>query len=156
MKNLISMTDFVLEQYKTKSISSATFYSIVAYANFLKQPLELWMFVSCDDEGNILEIPDLNSMKYDINISEVETDTDYQLYDNDILEYQQAKERCLFDGWEYNSETEQLKKGRLFLFFSPNFCETYLDGNTEYLEFIEEIAKYDLELTATGQKQIGL
>jgi len=140
---LISMTGFVLEQYEKIEYEGnlPTFTtSVHNYAQFLKQPLELWMFVPCklvDGVWVVLEEP-----------------KEYNKWHMDE-EYQQAKERCLFEGFEYNNETEQLKKGRLFLFFSPSCCEVYLDGDTEYLEFIEEIADYDIQLTTTAQKQIG-
>ena len=48
---LISMTDFVLQQDIT-DIKQRD--SIVKYANFLKQPLKLEMFVPCDEDGNVI------------------------------------------------------------------------------------------------------
>ena len=49
---LISMTDFVLEQSKKIMNCELTHleshHQIVDYANFLKQPLKLEMFVPCD------------------------------------------------------------------------------------------------------------
>ena len=51
---LISMTDFVL--YCSKNVGHPrTINSIISYAEFLKQPLKLEMFVACDENGNILE-----------------------------------------------------------------------------------------------------
>ena len=59
---LISMTDFVLQENKggqqVNSISSQLHQElrrIKKYANFLKQPLKLEMFVPCDEDGNVLE-----------------------------------------------------------------------------------------------------
>lgn len=100
MKNLISMTDFILKQDKYKN----KFYelkSIQNYANFLKQPLELWMFVPCDDNGNFIDEP-----------------IDYKIWEKAFhpkpatlrlkryMDYQQAKERCLFKRFGYENETE--------------------------------------------------
>ena len=56
---LIPMTDFVLEQLneqnsRTKPMREV-FNSLEKYANFLKQPLKLEMFVPCDEDGNVLE-----------------------------------------------------------------------------------------------------
>src|SRR3972149_6621077 len=103
---LISMVDYVKNQYKT--IASDNIYLAMKncneYANLLKQPLELWMFVTCDEKGNVLIELDQNNTKYDICISNDEVDCDYRLYDDDCLEYQQAKERCLFDGWKFEHE----------------------------------------------------
>ncbi|ENA1795701.1 hypothetical protein ABF176_002548 [Flavobacterium psychrophilum] len=62
---LIPMTDFVLKKYSEWVFddnidlnSSARYISSTQnYANFLKQPLTLGMFIPCDDDGNVLEEP---------------------------------------------------------------------------------------------------
>ncbi len=62
------------------------------YAKFLKQTPELWMFVPCDKEGNVLEEPDAlpENLDQHSRFSHLE-----------ILEqYQKAKERVLFKGFE--------------------------------------------------------
>jgi hypothetical protein len=80
---LISMTDYVLEQEKYLDITNRQkLEHIINYANFLKQPLELWMFVPCDLEGNVL-------------IEPIEQNPIYW-----SKEYQQAKERVLFEGFD--------------------------------------------------------
>ena len=70
MKKLISMTDFILEQRMTSEEVNAssfqqiqnhinTYYDkVYAYANFLKQPLKLEMFVPCV-EGEPIEYVEL-------------------------------------------------------------------------------------------------
>ena len=137
MKKIISMTDFVLEQnkeVKSQTEQSRAFYHCYNYANFLKQPLELWMFVPCDEDMNVLEEPVQNNTKYDIWISNDEVDCDYRLYDDDCLGYQQAKERCLFvwvEGFDYEG-----------------ICEMFTD--------LENIIDFDFKLTQTAIKQIGL
>ena len=50
---LISMTDFVLE-LETNEHWAQDYTKCVKYANFLKQPLTLGMFVPCDEDGNFL------------------------------------------------------------------------------------------------------
>jgi|688.fasta_scaffold717292_3 hypothetical protein len=78
MENLISMTDFVLEQRKIfKTDNIRRFWACENYAKFLKQPLELWMFVPCDSEDNVLEEP----------------------ISHQLETYEKAKERCLFHGY---------------------------------------------------------
>ena len=52
MKTLIGMTDFVLKQYEQCISSTGRTYN---YAKFLSQKLELWMFVPCDEDGNVFE-----------------------------------------------------------------------------------------------------
>ncbi|MCP4053731.1 MAG: hypothetical protein GY739_11830, partial [Mesoflavibacter sp.] len=43
--------------------------NIINYANFLKQPLKLGMFIPCDEDGNVLERPELylDKVKYVVN-----------------------------------------------------------------------------------------
>ena len=49
------MTDFVLEQYESTKNPTLFEETVHNYANFLKQPLTLGMFVPCDDDGNVLQ-----------------------------------------------------------------------------------------------------
>lgn len=93
--NLLSMTDFVLEQTKINQFrDDCEFaYPVRKYANFLKQPLELWMFVPCDENGNVLEQCD--------DICSCECDK--------IKAFRKAKERCLFvrqDEYDYTGICE--------------------------------------------------
>lgn len=90
---LISMTDFVLQQnyITTLDISQIDFYdkelsvlsNIRNYANFLKQPLKLEMFVPCDEDGNVIELHNAC----------ICTDLCYL-----CKKYKKAKERVLFRG----------------------------------------------------------
>ena len=64
---LTSMTSFVLNQKQSKSFNERIFINeslislekIRNYANFLKQPLNIGMFVPCDEDGNVLEEPNI-------------------------------------------------------------------------------------------------
>ena len=76
MRKLIGMTDFVCENtYKWELILN--------YANFLKQPQEKWMFVPCDEDGNLLK--------------------EIKPYQDNYYKYQQAKERVLFEGLDLDA-----------------------------------------------------
>ena len=90
---LISMTVFVLEQSKRIMNVEITHLEshnqIVNYANFLKQPLKLEMFVPCDDNGNVLEDIIGNGMIHN--------------YSEKVTQYEQAKEKVLFDGFDIYS-----------------------------------------------------
>ena len=65
MKNLIPITDFVLEQseigFEVQSLSHQNknradrFSKLIKYAKFLKQPLKLEMFVPCDEDGHFID-----------------------------------------------------------------------------------------------------
>lgn len=129
MKNLITMTNFVLEQGNPSNTDSQFADKVMYYANFLKQPLELWMFVPCDDNGDVLEEP-----KYKSNEKELE---------EEWMIFLKAKGRCLFEGFEY-------KKAIFYKESKLLFWRGELDG------IIEDFIKYNLQLTASALKQIGL
>jgi len=131
---LIGMTDFVLEQ--KDSYYNQRFFKIEKYANFLKQPLELWMFVPCDEDGNVLE-EDLFK-----NNPKLSTLKSYKR-----IEYQQAKERCLFEGFSFDREDDDL------WYFSTN--DFFLIG-VDKSKTIEYLIEYNLQLTKTAEKLIGL
>ena len=121
------MVDYVLHDdviFKEKR----TFKDLVLnYATFLKQPLELWMFVPCDEDGNVLIEP---------------------IGQNPIYwsrEYQKAKERCLFEDCIYDEEMQVIRKDYgIDLFYIPK----------HELFTIETMTNYDLKLTQTAIKQI--
>ena len=84
---LISMTDFVIENEnmvkQTESEMSKDLFKLAQYAHFLKQPLKLWMFTPCDEDGNIL-------------INDNLTEYDREMYFEEEQKFRQAKKRCLF------------------------------------------------------------
>jgi len=129
---LIGMTDFVLDQ-ELKLRNNFNYdnrdalVKIFNYANFLKQPLELWMFVPCDEDGNVLEEP------FEDN-----------LYD--IQEYQQAKERCLFEGFRFVNNSVVLKE--LLLIPISHFNNNTIEDLVNNYNYIQ--------LTKTAEKLIGL
>lgn len=167
MDRLISMTDFVLEQsekryektndYGSTPISTGTdFDKCLKYAKFLKQPLEIWMFVPCklaDGVWVVLEEP----YYYQNYISDPNDDKVIIIKDYGKCEkYQKAKERCLFEGFEY-------KKGKashlIEFWIEDKFLFTYNNSTYHFLiigNTIENSIKYNLKLTKTAQKQIGL
>lgn len=122
------MTDFVLEQYLT--IASDNIYLSMIncnnYAKFLKQSLELWMFIPCDKKGNVLEVVPY----YADGLEKVN-------------EYKKAKERCLFKNSIWNGSYIELG----YLMIDEEYC---INKTIEYL------TKYDLELTPTAIKQLKL
>jgi hypothetical protein len=149
MEKLISMTDFVLEQVKIlihgKDPANIKKYDYVlrttAYAKFLKQPLELWMFVPCGEDGNVLEEKSIFNT----------TDEDYIFDSESFNKYQQAKERCLFDGFEHIKDD-----------YKSIFSRIRWEGNREILiqyfkeMNIENLIRHNLTLTPAALKQIGL
>ena len=124
---LISMTDFVLEQVQIKQSTSEFKEVIAKYAKLLKQPLELWMIVPCDENGNILEEPNSNKFTMD-NVQS------FDIFREQLYYYQQAKERCLFD--------EFSEKDAKFVLFAN--------------ETIEDLIEFNPQLTKNAIKQFGL
>lgn len=172
------MTDFVLEESINKPVAKnfsgfvdiannkkQSYDNILAYANFLKQPLELWMFVPCGLEGNVLEEPKDDSYLG----GRGETDVLKLLrFEHETDQYQQAKKRCLFEGFEIVKD--KYKSCQREFIYLPNTETqiwrkiTYHTGLIEYFFFdyyeqfrtIENLVKYNLELTPTALKQIGI
>ena len=117
---LISMVDFVLSQNRDDDAQ----YRMINYANFLSQPLTIGMFVPCLD-GVVLEEP----ICYGVG--------DEQYFGSRMDEYQQAKERVLFDLPNLETDMDVLKN--------------LIMGNT-----IELLVDESTTLTETALKQIGL
>lgn len=139
MKKLIGMVDFVLNQGETSTFDTdqgdwyfkeqSKLDKIRSYDNFLKQTLALWMFVPCDEDGNVLELPTKENSFNTID------------HENRMIEYQQAKKRCLFEDFEMDNSFVTHKSHNSF--FYPTSC---LHEKT-----IEYLVKYNLELTPTAQ-----
>lgn len=113
--------------------------------DFGKQPLALWMFVPCelvDGVWVVLKEPNTENEKYRMIVGEEkENILDLHSFDCDVEEYQQAKERCLFEGFEMDNSFVTHKSHNSF--FYPISC---LHEQT-----IEDLVKYNLELTKTAQ-----
>ena len=140
---LISMTDFVLEvlnrDFPYNEVKILT--QMSNYANFLKQPLKLEMFVPCDDEGNILEEPK--------NMADAILDGDSgKDWANKSVKYEEAKEKVLFEGF--------------IPCITNNIQSVYHEKTTVFFELrdgknIESISRSGkIQLTPTALKQIGL
>ncbi|WP_137905373.1 hypothetical protein [Chryseobacterium sp. 2VB] len=131
MKKLIPLSDFVFEQ-KRKTTSETDYVKplklIFNYAEFLKQPLTLAMFVPCDEEGNIIEIQPYFTF----------ADPEYK-NKPECIKYWQAKEKLLF------VRGPKLNEGKF-----RYIVEKYKD--------IEGLANngWELELTPSALEAIGI
>ena len=83
------MTDYVLESKRFKEDSDTAIFKVTNYAQFLKQPLKLGMFIPCDEDGNILKLP--------IEIKEDAENWNYQARFN---QYIKAKELVYFEDFK--------------------------------------------------------
>ena len=162
---LKSMTAFVLQQSKigmeVQSISHQNqnradrFEKIVRRAKFIIQILELWMFVPAklvNDEWIVLEEPKRERFLTESMLCRTDD------YTKAIKEYQEAKYRVLFEGFEL------LEMSRNFNIIANTekdcqvFASKFKEKFYKCKEFttIEDLIKYELVLTATAQKLIGL
>ena len=134
---LISMVNFVLQQDIT-DIKQRD--SIVKYANFLKQPLNLGMFVPCDDEGNFFEEP----TDYEQRLPNMMTE-----YNDEIYRYKQAKEKVLFEGFHI--------EGNKLCYYDFYFGTIYDISNLKVENLLSELPENEMpKLTLSAIKQIGL
>lgn len=90
---LVPMTNFVnnvgnMENYPSHEKALSWIYN---YATFLRQPLKLEMFVPCDEDGNVLEKPQMRPVR---NLFD-EEDMDYDA--QELYDYIKAKEKVLFE-----------------------------------------------------------
>src|SRR6478609_1170742 len=132
MKKLIGMTEFVLQRYEDVLETNDVMLSrIINYANFLKQPLTLGMFVPCDLDGNVLE-DSCKHNSYCIDFCQGRCQE----------EYNEAKNRCLFDGIEYVEAKKEGHYSRLTISGLSPINYPSLWG----VATIESLIPYDLEL----------
>lgn len=123
---------------------------------FGKQILEKWMFVPCDEYGNVLT-------KSTMSENTCEDDCNHKncvLEMNECIKYQQAKERCLLEGFSItknDSRHIRIKKGEVSMIFfiesnSISFYDMFCESHDVFT--IEDLVKYNLQLTPTAQKQL--
>lgn len=141
--NLLSNTNFGI-YLKTLEISNSCYKMLrMNFDSFVSKKLKLGMFVPCDEEGNVLKEPDM-CFRHDEKLSK---------------EYQQAKERCLFEGFrveEHEKESFSIRCENNILNVMWNFSDKRGWFTARGISTIEDLVKYDLTLTKTAQKQIGL
>lgn len=145
MEKLISMTGFVKEVLKFKESEYYEYDSndndkalnkIESYNEFLLQPLTLGMFVPCSLENGM-----------PLNDNGLVDSEGYVLDEIEFKEYQKAKERVLFEGFGYDEMGFAYSKTQS----ECGFDETYMQNKK-----VEDLVKYNLVLTESAKKQIGL
>ena len=117
--NPLTMLEYVLESNDLESIKN--------YAQFLSQKPEKWMFVPCDEEGNVLEEPE-NVYPFATNEESIEYD---ELFD----EYKQALDRVIFEGFEV-FEVFDLFVNNGEVSFSMDMCNSLYDLINEHGDFL--------------------
>lgn len=141
---LIKMTDYVLDQYEKRQDSIIFEENCFTYAKFLKQALELWMFVPCKFINSVwVAIEEPVHIFSDSIHKDASKMYQKQTY---VKEYNDAKERCLFKGFILD-KLNFLRNNTGKIHAHKNFLED---------KTIEDLIKYDLELTPTAKKQFNI
>lgn len=140
---LITATDDVWMYNKEVCLNTVD--KIKSYANFLKQPLKLSMFVPCDDDGKVLAKPSIYDPRSKTG------NIDYEKTDEAEKEYSKALENVLFD--EFSSELADWTDDFVMVLtnkydenFEISFSEEgdILDHNGELtdIEIVEDLIHY--------------
>lgn len=153
MKNLISNTAFG-KLLLTKHLSDKQVRDLRDnYDEFLSLLIEIWMFVPCDEDGNVLEEP--NRYNDFLKLSKREG---FTIWYDKCEQYQQAKERCLFEGLKF----KDVQPSTEYNYFHLNGNKIF-EANNQYkfnpcygLRTIEDLVKYKPELTPNTQKQLAV
>ena len=151
---LISMLDFVTQHLET-GCAVEQIQKLRRYANFLKQPLKLEMFVPVDEEGNVL-VESNHIFGWEDKRCNV------PMYTQDYLE---AKEKVLFEGFEIRMSRIPGDEGNKQL--CKDGGQVWADVDTEmygkfhvrypsFAKSVEDMAGLDLALTPSAVKIIGL
>jgi hypothetical protein len=119
-RKLTTMREFTLEMHEKIDCVHRFQEVVYKYAKFLAQKPELWMFVPCDEDGNVLEQP------CDI------MDTD-ECRDCACREHQKALSRVIFEGFEYDAQMEYWHNGHI------SIDEEFLENST-----LEDLTPYNL------------
>ena len=147
---LENMTDFVLRENEkwTKELDVMThFNNVVAYANFLKQPLTLGMFVPCYDDDQIHEKP--GDLAY-----QLAEENDHTASKWAIEEYNEAKERVLFKDAKFDRYGKLYCVGLLIGWTVPN-GKFHIETEFKTIENVANESR-KIELTDSAIKQIDL
>lgn len=159
MENLLSNTAFG-GYLETLELSNSAYRMLRKnYDAFLKQPLELWMFVSCDEIGRVLEEP--QSIRGDFNVAsghggffDQKAFLDYQ------LKFGQQRNKCLFErfdvSWKESYASIEVDSRTIFWYNSTANIGSSNWIKTNKYHVIEDLVKFDLKLSKASLKQIGL
>lgn len=157
------MTDFVFQEHNKfcdlpyKELEKEYDYALTLiakfrnYAEFLKQPLTLGMFVPCDADGNVF---DKTPEEKESNLRSSRDGGWWQEYYEYRDKYQEAKDRVLFEGFELSITKDAIINNALVIIRMHKDNNFSCSG--KQVVTIEDLVKYDLVLTESAKKQIGL
>lgn len=158
IKTLRTLSKFILEA-DSNNIKKHPYIAIINFTNFLELVPEIWMFIPCNLEGKILEEP------VDLGIF-APGQPFHSDYLKDKAAYDEAKSRCLFDGfyikYPFDHRIETLNGTSLLTSDDDNdiledFIATLKDWESEWVfnyEKLGDLVEAPLKLSNAGQKYI--
>lgn len=143
LKSIKEFKDVLKESIRVFNINHTyAFKCLTNYIDIMDKPLELWMFVPCVD-GVPLDKP----IKYDLWLKGFFITTIL----DDYYQYQKAKEKVLFKGFEIDEITTSkiyITNGNIYLSFDK-------ETKTQISKMdMVKLCKYDIELTEAFKQLI--
>lgn len=156
---LQKMTDFVLNTLNPENFGSSDVRKVINYAKFLQQPLTLGMFVACDEDGNVLEMPKCFGKGGGWNCAC--SDALMQLCTDKTTQYRKAKEKVLFINANYrvtDGKVHKITIGDLRLFEKAESVANKWVLPNHKLKTIEDLlqSEHEIDLTESALKQIEI
>lgn len=154
---LIPMTTFVLEYYSHEGYADLQTLKLMKnYANFLKKPLRLGMFVPVDQQGNVLKEPkNYTSWKALEHNSKGETN-DITLF-KEYRIYQAAEQQCLFK--DFKVDYNGYSRVRIVATYNTSIELSFNKNDLSFSSFqdVESLTSFDeIYLTRTALRMIGI
>ncbi|MCA6066079.1 hypothetical protein JI747_002745 [Chryseobacterium sp. RG1] len=154
---LIPMTTFVIEYYSHEGYADLQTLKLMKnYANFLKKPLRLGMFVPVDQQGNVLKEP-----KNYISWKTLEHNSNGETVDTAAFEeyriYQTAEQQCFFK--DFKVDYNGYSRVRIVATYNTSIELSFNKTDLSFLNFqdVESLTAFDeIFLTRTALRMIGI
>ena len=176
MENLISTTDFNIQQFELLFIDQITeslyIDRVVSFAKILKRPIDKNMFVRCLPDGDIFQTPTSCSNSCSPIDYCVGGKCDIEGCYGQVGRYEEAYKTVLFDGWfgfrnslskaETGIANEVTNGGVTIYFYKDNFPLLVKEGESAFtgirIRTTEDLLKADFEfkLSDNFKKLINL
>lgn len=139
MKNLTSISEHSDYLEKTFTFDTIKWDLHLKRLEFGKQPLSIWMFVPCDEDGNVLDAEPCSLGMF------AKGNPFFDVYLESKNKWDKAIERCIFNGCEFDN---------IDIIINSSIRLNTLD-NFKHLT-IESLVYARPELTPTALKTLGL
>ena len=118
------------------------------FDNFLEKPLKLGYFIPCDENDEPFGEPTNFNHDFEDEFNSVDRNSTCYAWYNDCKKYQEAKQRVLFEGFEYDGLYIEYKINNLNRFFKNELRKGVIE------DLLKEIDD-KIILTETAKKEIG-